>query len=103
MIYLDNAATSLRRPEGVVRAVSEALCSLGNVGRGASESALSAARVVYGAREKLCAFLGGADPSRVCFTQNSTEALNTAIFGLLRASTGCSLFSTPRRRQAALT
>ena len=42
MIYLDNAATSLRRPEGVVRAVSEALCSLGNVGRGASESALSA-------------------------------------------------------------
>ena len=51
MIYLDNAATSLRRPEGVVRAVSEALCSLGNVGRGASESALSAARVVYAARE----------------------------------------------------
>mgnify|MGYP002577784542 CR=1 FL=1 len=50
MIYLDNAATSLRRPEGVVRAVSEALCSLGNVGRGASESALSAARVVYAAR-----------------------------------------------------
>lgn len=84
MIYLDNAATSLRRPEGVVRAVSEALCSLGNVGRGASESALSAARVVYAAREKLCAFFGGADPSRVCFTQNSTEALNTAIFGLLR-------------------
>ena len=59
MIYLDNAATSLRRPEGVVRAVSEALCSLGNVGRGASESALSAARVVYGAREKLCAFSAG--------------------------------------------
>ena len=84
MIYLDNAATSLRRPEGVVRAVSEALCSMGNVGRGASESALSAARVVYAAREKLCAFFGGADPSRVCFTQNSTEALNTAIFGLLR-------------------
>ncbi len=84
MIYLDNAATLLRRPESVVRAVSEALCSLGNVGRGASESALSAARVVYAAREKLCAFFGGADPSRVCFTQNSTEALNTAIFGLLR-------------------
>ena len=84
MLYLDNAATSLRRPEGVVRAVSEALCSLGNVGRGASESALSAARVVYAAREKLCTFFGGADPSRVCFTQNSTEARNTGIFGLLR-------------------
>jgi cysteine desulfurase family protein len=83
MIYLDNAATSLRRPECVVQAVSEALCSLGNVGRGANESSLSAARVVYGTREKLCEFFGGADPSRVCFAQNSTEALNTAIFGLL--------------------
>ena len=74
MIYLDNAATSLYRPESVVRAVSEAMCSMGNVGRGASESALGAARIVYAAREKLCAFFGGADPSRVCFTQNSTEA-----------------------------
>ena len=40
MIYLDNAATSLYRPESVVRAVSEAMCSMGNVGRGTSESAL---------------------------------------------------------------
>ena len=83
MIYLDNAATSLRRPESVVRAVSEALCSLGNVGRGVNEGSLSAARVVYGAREKLSAFFGGDDPGRVCFTCNSTEALNIAIFGLL--------------------
>ena len=84
MIYLDNAATSLRRPDGVVRAVTEALCSLGNVGRGVNAGSLSAARVVYGCREKLSAFFGGDDPSRVCFTQNSTEALNEAIFGLLR-------------------
>ena len=83
MIYLDNAATSLRRPERVVQAVSEALCSLGNVGRGVNAGSLSAARVVYGAREKLSAFFGGDDPSRVCFTCNSTEALNIAIFGLL--------------------
>ena len=84
MIYLDNAATSLYRPECVGRAVSEAMCSMGNVGRGASESALGAARIVYTARERLCTFFGGAEPSRVCFTQNSTEALNIAIFGLLR-------------------
>ena len=83
MIYLDNAATSLHKPECVVRAVSEALCSLGNVGRGVNAGSLSAARVVYGAREKLCAFFGGSDPGRVCFTCNSTEALNIAIFGLL--------------------
>ena len=78
MIYLDNAATSLYRPESVVRAVSEAMCSMGNVGRGASESALGAARIVYTAREKLCTFFGGADPSRVCFTQNSTCLLYTS-------------------------
>ena len=83
MIYLDNAATSLRKPEPVVQAVTAALCSMGNVGRGVNEGSLSAARVVYGAREKLSAFFGGDDPSRVCFTCNSTEALNIAIFGLL--------------------
>ena len=85
MIYLDNAATSLRRPECVVRAVTEALCSLGNVGRGAHEGSLSAARTVYDCREKLCRFFGGDDPNRVCFTANATEALNAAIFGLLSA------------------
>ena len=83
MIYLVNAATSLRKPEPVVQAVTAALCSMGNVGRGVNEGSLSAARVVYGAREKLSAFFGGDDPSRVCFTCNSTEALNIAIFGLL--------------------
>lgn len=85
MIYLDNAATSLRRPECVVRAVTEALCSLGNVGRGAHEGSLSAARTVYDCREKLCRFFGGYDPNRVCFTANATEALNAAVFGLLSA------------------
>ena len=85
MIYLDNAATSLRRPECVVRAVTEALCSLGNVGRGAHEGSLSAARTVYDCREKLCRFFGGDDPNRVCFTANATEALNAAVFGLLSA------------------
>ena len=85
MIYLDNAATSLRRPECVVHAVADALCSLGNVGRGAHEGALSAGRTVYDCREKLCRFFGGDDPNRVCFTANATEALNAAVFGLLSA------------------
>lgn len=83
MIYLDNAATSLRKPESVVKAVTEALCSLGNVGRGVNESSLTAGRTVYAAREKLAALFGVSDPARVCFTANSTEALNIAIFGLL--------------------
>ena len=40
MIYLDNAATTLRKPEAVARAVTEALCSMGNAGRGGHEATL---------------------------------------------------------------
>jgi cysteine desulfurase family protein len=58
--------------------------SLGNDGRGVNGGSLSAGRVVYAAREKLAAFFGCDDAARVCFTANSTQALNTAIFGLVK-------------------
>jgi len=83
MIYLDYAATSLTKPPCVTEAVCEALSSLGNVGRGVNSRSLAAARSVYALREKLSDLFGVGDPNRVCFTCNSTEALNTAIFGLL--------------------
>ena len=35
MIYFDNAATTVPKPECVVQAVAQAMCSLGNSGRGA--------------------------------------------------------------------
>ena len=37
MIYLDNAATSLRRPPCVIEAVAQAMQSLGNSGRGVND------------------------------------------------------------------
>ena len=37
MIYFDNAATTLRKPDCVVQAVTQALCSMGNPGRGVHE------------------------------------------------------------------
>ena len=82
MIYLDNAATSLRRPPCVIEAVAQAMQSLGNSGRGVNGGSLSAARVIYDARQKLADLFGCSSPERVCFTSNATEALNTAIFGL---------------------
>lgn len=82
MIYLDNAATSLRRPPCVIEAVAQAMQSLGNSGRGVNGGSLSAARVIYDARQKLADLFGCSSPGRVCFTSNATEALNTAIFGL---------------------
>ena len=100
MIYLDNAATSFIRPPAVVEAVAQALCSLGNVGRGAHDGSLSAARTVYGCREKLCRFFGGDDPGRVCFTLNATEALNEALFGAI--SPGDHVISTDLEHNSVL-
>ena len=83
MIYMDNAATTIHKPEPVKVAVLAAMDSFGNAGRGASEPALNASRVIYETREKLARFFHGADASRIVFTANSTESLNIAIKGLL--------------------
>ena len=84
MIYLDNAATSRRKPQEVIDAVVFAMTSLGNAGRGTTEAALDAARTIYGAREKIAGFFGVKNPKQVVFTSNSTESLNTAIHGLIK-------------------
>ena len=82
MIYLDNAATTIHKPEGVVQAMVQALSSLGNSGRGAHEATLDASRIIYGTREKLARLFGIKDPMRIAFTCNATESLNIAINGL---------------------
>ena len=61
-----------------------ALHTIGNAGRGAHGPTLAAARLVYGVREKVAALFGVSDPARVAFTANVTQALNTAIGGLIR-------------------
>ena len=83
MIYLDNAATTRTKPPAVAQAVLEALSSYGNCGRGGHQGALSAARAIYETREKIAALLGCPRADHVCFTQNSTQALNIAVCGLL--------------------
>ena len=83
MIYFDNAATTLRKPDCVVQAVAEALCSLGNSGRGVHGGALSAARTIYDTRAALAQLFGAESPERIAFTANSTQALNSAIKGVL--------------------
>lgn len=83
MIYFDNAATTLKKPQEVQEAVVMALNSLGNAGRGVNEASLGAARSIYGVRELLSQFFGAEDPSRIAFTCNSTESLNIAIKGSL--------------------
>lgn len=83
MIYMDNAATTMRKPEEVIEAVVGAMNSMGNAGRGAHSASLSASRVIYNTREALARFFGAESPKQIVFTNNSTESLNIAIKGLL--------------------
>lgn len=82
MIYMDNAATTMRKPECVKTAVLAAMDSFGNAGRGAAEPALNASRTIYETREKLARFFHAESPSCMVFTANSTESLNIAVKGL---------------------
>lgn len=84
MIYLDNAATTMHKPQAVIDAVTQAMCSLGNAGRGATPGALDAARTIHACRAKLARLLGCPRADHVCFTPNSTAALNAAINGVVR-------------------
>lgn len=79
---MDNAATTIQKPDEVKAAVMAAFDTLGNAGRGASAPSLDASRVIYGAREKLARLFHAGDARRIVFTANSTESLNIAIKGL---------------------
>ena len=83
MIYLDNAATTMHKPQEVVDAVAAAMCSMGNAGRGAHAASLGASRTVFETRERLAAFFHAENPKQIVFTANSTESLNVALKGTL--------------------
>lgn len=83
MIYFDNAATTLPKPEAVKEAVCRALDTLGNSDRGVHDASLGSMRVIYQARELTARIFGASSPSQVAFAKNATEALNVAIRGLI--------------------
>ncbi|MBQ5951633.1 MAG: aminotransferase class V-fold PLP-dependent enzyme [Lachnospiraceae bacterium] len=85
MIYLDNAATTMHKPQAVIDAVAAAMSTFGNASRGAHEGALTTSRVIYRTRAKLAAFFGCPKSEQVIFTCNATEALNIALTGLFHA------------------
>ena len=85
MIYLDNGATTFPKPTGVIRAVNNAMTSLGaNPGRSGHSMSLMGAEMIYSCRSEAAAFFGVNEPEKVIFTHNCTAALNTVIHGLLK-------------------
>lgn len=84
MIYFDNAATGGRKPDAVLSAVKGAITLCANPGRSGHKLSLSCAQTVQNCREILSNFFDGYGFERTIFTKNCSEALNLAIFGLLK-------------------
>lgn len=84
MIYLDNAATTLRKPASVARAMSWALENLGSPGRGGHAAAMRAASEAFACRCLAAKLFGVNDPACVVFCMNATHALNLAIKSIVR-------------------
>lgn len=79
MIYLDNAATTLVKPDLVKERLIENFDKIGNPSRGFNKISLDTGRMVLDTRIKLARLFNIKDPRRIAFTANATEALNIAI------------------------
>jgi len=85
-IYLDNAATTWPKPEAVYQAMDHYHRQLGgSPNRGSSSKTLEAGGVLLDTREALAELFHFTDVSRLIFTKNITEALNTVLKGYLKA------------------
>lgn len=85
LIYLDNGATSYPKPEETYTFMDTFYRHAGvNPGRSGFDLCLEAGSLVDETRKLMTKFFGGTDPNRLTFAYNSTDALNLAIFGLIR-------------------
>lgn len=85
LVYFDNAATSWPKPPQVQAAMIHYLQEVGgSPGRSGHRMSIAASRIVNETRDAIAELFQIDDPSRVCFTKNSTEALNIAIMGCLK-------------------
>lgn len=83
-IYLDNAATSFPKPPQVQKAMAHYMESVGaNPGRAGHQLSLEAARIVQSTRDNIARLFNIPDSTRIVFTLNVTESLNTVIHGFL--------------------
>lgn len=85
MIYLDNAATTFPKPASVINAVNEYMTHCGaSPGRGGYDSAIRSAQILSDCQYEISSLLSVSSPERIIFTKNATEAINTAIFGIIQ-------------------
>jgi len=84
-IYLDNSATSWPKPPNVIEAITSYMTDFGaSPGRSGHHFSVKAAKEVFETRELLASLFNAPSSDRVIFTANATQAINTALFGLLK-------------------
>ena len=84
-VYLDNAATSWPKPESVYQAVDRYQRELGAAsGRGAFREATVVQRLIEQTRRQVAEYIKAGDQGNIFFTYSATDALCTAILGVLR-------------------
>lgn len=85
LVYFDNAATSFPKPPGVLEAMRHFTEEIGaNPGRSGHRFSVAAGEILVDTRDYLAELLNVRDSLRIAFTKNASEALNTAIFGIVR-------------------
>ena len=84
MIYLDNAATSRFKPKCVLDALIFDVTHSANSGRAGHDEAIDKSIRIQKCREYLLSVFGASDEYTLIFTKNCTEALNLAIFGIVK-------------------
>ena len=85
IIYFDNAATSWPKPAAMMAAMINYNERIGgSPGRSGHQRSLDAGRIILETREALAELFGCSDSFRIAFTKNATEALNIAIYGILK-------------------
>jgi cysteine desulfurase / selenocysteine lyase len=84
LIFLDNGATSYPKPDEVYVFMDGFFRKYGvNPGRSGYDLCMETGELVEATRRLLSDFFKGTDPNRLCFSYNSTDALNLIFFGLL--------------------
>ena len=85
MLYLDNAATTARKPLSVYASfIKNMLFCSGNAGRGEYKKSMAAVCAILDAQDNIARLFNIPEPQNIIFTQNATYALNTAILGTVK-------------------
>lgn len=86
MIYLDNGATTNKKPNSVILAMLDGITKYSaNPGRSGHALSLEVAEKIMETRQNIADFFGCPSVENVIFTSGCTEALNLAILGYAKA------------------